>query len=82
MKNNSLKKRLQTSKIFRLSVEILISIIFFSWLPFFYQMLAVLLISFLCEIIFAKIMARNLKNNFSSANISEILANSKEGKLS
>jgi Na+-translocating ferredoxin:NAD+ oxidoreductase RnfD subunit len=79
MKKNLFFKSLQTSKIFRFSLEIIISIIFFSWLPLIQQLIAVLLVSLLCEIIFAKIMTKNLKNNFSSKDLSEVLVKSKEG---
>ncbi|MEA5534059.1 hypothetical protein [Crocosphaera sp. XPORK-15E] len=82
MKETSFLRRLQTSKILRFSLEILISIIFFSWLPLVQQMVAVLVVSLLCEIIFARNLTRNLKNKFSSEDVSEILANSEKGKLS
>ncbi|NJN13986.1 MAG: hypothetical protein HC836_36835 [Richelia sp. RM2_1_2] len=82
MKENSFLNRLQTSKIFRFSFEILISIIFFSWLPLTQQIVAVLIVSLLVEIIFAKIFMQSLKNKLSSENVSELLANSKKGKLS
>jgi hypothetical protein len=82
MKENSFLNRLQTSKTLRFSLEILISIIFFSWLPLFQQIVAVLLISLVLEIIFAKNLTHNLKNKFSSEDVSKIVANSKKGKLS
>jgi Na+-translocating ferredoxin:NAD+ oxidoreductase RnfD subunit len=82
MKENSFLNRLQTSKILRFSLEILISIIFFSWLPLIQQILAVLVVSLVLEIIFAKNLTHNLKNKFSSEDVSKIVSNSKKGQLS
>jgi hypothetical protein len=81
MQENWLIKIFQTSKIFRLSIEILISIVFFSWLPLIPQILAALVLSLLCEIVFAKNLTQNLKIKFSREDISTILTNSKKGKL-
>jgi hypothetical protein len=81
MKKTSFLGHLPTAFLFRFSLEILISIIFFSWLPLVQQIVAVLIVSLLWEIYFAKNLTRNLKKKFSSEDVSEILANSKKGKL-
>ncbi len=80
MKENLLLNRLQTSKILRFSLEISISIIFFSWLPLVQQIVAVLIVSLVLEIIFAKSLKHDLKNKFSSEDVSKIVSNSKKGQ--
>lgn len=78
MKKNLVLPNWKESKTMRLSIEILISILFFSWLPLILQIIAVIIISLIFEFIFAKITTQNLKNKLSSEAISQILVNSQQ----
>jgi membrane protease YdiL (CAAX protease family) len=64
MKPNWLLNNLETSQAFRLTLEIVIALVLFSWLPLVFQIIAGLIVSVVCEIIFAKIITRNLKNKW------------------
>jgi membrane protease YdiL (CAAX protease family) len=78
MKPNWLLNNLETSQAFRLTLEIVIALVLFSWLPLVFQIIAGLIVSVVCEIIFAKIITRNLKNKFSGEALSRILNNSQK----
>lgn len=69
---------LEKSQAFRLTLEIVIALVLFSWLPLIFQIIAGLVLSVVCEIIFAKIIIRNLKNKFSGEALSQILDNSQK----
>jgi hypothetical protein len=75
MKPNWFLRNLEKSQTFRLTLEIVISFILFSWLPLIFQIIAGLVLSVVCEMIFAKIILRNLKNKFSSEALSKLLEN-------
>ena len=75
MKPNWLLHNLETSQAFRLTLEIVIALVLLSWLPLIFQIIAGLVLSVVCEIIFAKIITRNLKNKFSGEALSRILEN-------
>jgi hypothetical protein len=75
MKPNWFVHNLQTSQAFRLTLEIVIALVLLSWLPLIFQIIAGLVLSVVCEIIFAKIITRNLKNKFSGEALSRILEN-------
>lgn len=65
MKQHWFLSKLETSQIFRLTLEVLITIILLSWLPIIFQIIAGIILSVVCEIVFAKIIVRNMKNKFS-----------------
>lgn len=65
--------RLQTSKLFRLSVEILASFVFLFWLPLIAQIVGAVIISFISEIFFSKAIEKSFRQEFSGKNWSEIL---------
>jgi hypothetical protein len=77
MKENSFLSHLKTSRFLRLGFEILISFVFFSWLPLIPQICAGVVFSLLCEIIFARILVQSLKTRFSSNTSFEIRDRSK-----
>lgn len=79
MKQNWFLQKLEKSQIFRLTLEIAISIVLFSWLPLVFQIIAGLILSVVFEIVFAKILVNNLKNKFSDEALSQILNNTKRG---
>ena len=82
MKQNWLLQKLKTSQVFRLTVEIFISLVLFSWLPFVFQIISALILSVVCEVVLVKILTRDLKNKFSGKPLSSISNNLEKGKLS
>ncbi|MFM7438416.1 MAG: hypothetical protein ACKO2V_07395 [Snowella sp.] len=78
MKPNWFLRNLEKSQAFRLALEIVIALVLFSWLPLVFQIIAGLVLSVVCEMIFAKIITRNLKNKFSGEALSQILENSEK----
>lgn len=78
MKPNRFLQNLETSQLFRITLEIVIAFVLFFWLPLIFQILAGLIVSLVFEIVFAKIITRNLKNKFSSETLAQILDNSEK----
>ena len=78
MKPNWFLRNLEKSQAFRLIFEIVVAIVLFSWLPLVFQIIAGLVLSVVCEMIFARIMTRSLKNKFSGEALSQILDDSEK----
>ena len=78
MKSNWFLQNLETSQPFRFTLEIVVALILLFWLPLVFQIIAGLILSVVFEIVFAKIITRNLKNKFSSEALSQILDNSEK----
>ncbi|MDB9437321.1 hypothetical protein PN450_11055 [Dolichospermum lemmermannii CS-548] len=78
MKPNWFLRNLEKSQAFRLIFEIVVALVLFSWLPLVFQIIAGLLLSVVCEMIFARIMTRSLKNKFSGEALSQILDDSEK----
>lgn len=75
MKENWFLQKLETSKTLRITLEILISLVLFSWLPLVFQIITGLIFSIIFEVTFITILARNLKNKYSGEALSQILDN-------
>lgn len=78
MKQNWFLQKLETSQTFRFTLEIVIALVLFSWLPLVFQIIAGLILSVVCEMVFTKILTNNLKNKFSGEALSQILNNTKK----
>ncbi|MCX5983226.1 MAG: hypothetical protein NTY89_15830 [Nostocales cyanobacterium LacPavin_0920_SED1_MAG_38_18] len=78
MKPNWFLRNLEKSQAFRLIFEIVVALVLFSWLPLVFQIIAGLVLSVVCEMIFARIMTRSLKNKFSGEALSQILDDSEK----
>jgi hypothetical protein len=73
MRVTNLSSRLLSSKIFRFSLEIIVSLVLFSWLSVPVQIMATIVVSLVVESASSKIMKDNFQKEFATKNWSEIL---------
>ena len=72
MKQNWLLQKIETSQAFRLILEILIAFITLLWLPLFWQIIMGIILSVICEIFFAQMMTKSLKNKLSHQSLTQV----------
>lgn len=73
MPGSNLISRLLLSKVFRLSLEVLVSLFLFSWLPMPAQIVATIVVSLGIEAVSGRIMKSSLQKELATKNWSEIL---------
>lgn len=67
---------IETSRLFRLCLEISATLILLFWLPLMIQLVAGVVVTISCEIIFSKVVTKGLRNRFSEDAVSQMLENS------